>query len=413
MSREALGRVLARLRGQCEQVEGFKYGLDKVEFAHDHTPGQVKMWIPSGIALLDYALGGGLPCGRVIELFSEQESEGKTTLGLHFMAQLQRRGGAGLWLEQETAMDKDRAQRGLGVDTDSLLITCPHSVEDGFIIIRSWIEQMAEEPDYKGKPLLIVWDTIAAAPTRASQAGDMFAGGMAEKPRVIAEALRSMVQFLYKNNATLLMLNQSYTNISARLPFPVYEQPGGKGLKFYSSVRVKVKKIGYTAEGKTVKGGKEGQNTKTGIIAEVSTVKNKVAPPYRSVNLALLGPTGYNNPLSFAHYYSDTKQTDMISQSGSGRYGLPSGDTVYWKDIETLDKDPSWPTILGAWCQRATELFPLPPDRQLNPETGWIEAIEGVEPFQSFGDGEKEMSAEDVEIMARKVVKSRKKKGIE
>lgn len=405
--KQALSDVLKKIRGNLEKKEGFSYGLDRIDFADVYTPGEVKSWIPSGINLLDYVLGGGLPVGRVCELFSESESEGKSTLALHFAAQCQARGGAILWFEQETALDKERARR-MGVDTDSLVITCPHSVEDGFLVLQEWVRAVSNDKAFQGAPLLIVWDTIAAAPTRAEHGDNPFASGMTAKPRIISQALRPAVQYLYKANATLLLVNQSYTQINSKLPFPVYEQPGGKGIKFYSSLRFRVKRKGYLSEAKTVKSGEAGKNTKTGILVEVETVKNKLAPPFRSVRLALEGPTGLNNPLSFAHYYADTKQTDMVSGGGGGRYGLAGEVTTYWKDLEQAVSQN--PDVLQKWQVRASELFPLPPDRQVNPNTGWVEMVEGTQQFLSFGDGERAMTDEEIELAAERV-RAAKKEG--
>lgn len=412
-NREALQRVLERVNSACEAEEGFQHGLGKLTFADEYTPGEVKLWIPSGINLIDLPLGGGLPCGRVVEIFSEDESEGKTTIALHFMAQLQRfarGGGLGLWLEQETALDKDRAAEGLGVDTASLFMDGPHSVEDGFIRIWKWLDETCAVDEFKAQPKLIVWDTIAAAPPRAEAAGQMYADGMTSKPRAISAALRGLVQRLYKANATLLMLNQSYTNIRSKLPFPVYEQPGGKGLKFYSSIRLRLKRIGYTAESKTVKSGKAGKNTKTGIIVEMETVKNKTAPPFRSAHLALAGYRGYNNPLTYAHHFADLKRDDLIKPKGAYYQLAGAGKNVTWSQIEELETSSEWPAIQGSFWGASLEMFPLPPDRRLNPETGWIEKIDGVDQFLSFGDGERPMTEEEIARASEKVTKPKPRK---
>jgi recombination protein RecA len=414
MNKTTLQRVLSRVNADCEKVEGFQHGIGKLSFADEYTPGEVKLWIPCGITLIDLALGGGLPIGRVVELFSENESEGKTTLAFHFMAQLQRYangGGLGLWLEQETAMDKERAENGLGVDTGNLFIDCPHSVEDGFIRIWKWLDRMSEESECANQPKLIVWDTIAAASSRASAGGDMYADGIASKPRAIGEGLRGLVQKLYKCNATLLLLNQSYVNIRAKQTYIVYEQPGGKGLKFYSTIRFKVKRVGRAAEKKTIKSGKEGKNTQIGIVAEVEVVKNKIAPPYRSVNTAIIGYKGYNNPLSYAHFYADLKLEDMV-QSAGAYYRLAGAEKcVTWDSIDSLQENPEvWAGICPHFYAKALELFPLPPDRRVDESTGWVTKIDGVDQFVSFGDGEREMSEGEVEVAGQKVKKSRAKK---
>jgi RecA/RadA recombinase len=341
----------------------------------------------------------------VVELFSIKESEGKSTLAQAFEIQTQLGGGLVMHKEQETAMDIDRFER-MGGDPSNMFITCPHSVEDGFITARSWLESLAET-EFAEVPKLIVWDTIAAAPTRAEQGENMYADGMASKPRIIGQSLRGMVQLLYKCNATLLLVNQSYTCINSKLPFPVYEQPGGKGIKFYSSLRIEVKRCGYLAEAKTVKGGKEGQNTKTGILSEITTVKNKVAPPFRTVRVALEGPTGYNNPLTYAHWFMDTKETDMIS-GASGYYQIPGrAKKLRWGELSAI---PANDPALAVWAGRALQRFPLPVDRQVNPATGWVEHIDGMAQFQSSGGGEREMTDEEVAEANKKAKMAAKKK---
>src|SRR5690606_10881617 len=117
--KDALASVLGKIRNSLEKTDGFSFGLDNINFADTYTPGEVKRWIPSGVNLLDLVLGGGLPVGRICELFSESESEGKSTFALHFAAQCQARGGSVLWFEQEAALDRDRARR-IGVDTENM-----------------------------------------------------------------------------------------------------------------------------------------------------------------------------------------------------------------------------------------------------------------------------------------------------
>ena len=405
MSRkEALSRVLKKTRDRCEKVDGYLPGLDRIEFADDYVPGAVKRYIPSGVNLIDFALGGGLPLGRVVELYSIKESEGKSTLAQAFELQMQRANGLVMHYEQETAMDIDRYQR-MGGDPESMFISCPRSVEDAFISMRSWLEELATT-EFAEVPKLIVWDTIAAAPPRAELGENMYADGMMAKPRIISQSLRGIVQLLYKSNATLLLVNQSYTCINARLPFPVYEQPGGKGIKFYSSVRIEVKKVGFLAEAKTVKSGKDGQNTKTGILTQVLVVKNKVAPPFRSVQVALEGPTGYNNPLSYAHTFMDAGEVAMIS-GHKGYYQIPGAKKkIRWNEISSI---PPENPALGVWAGRALQMFPLPPDRQVNPATGWVEHIEGMNQFTSAGDGDREMTSEEIEVAVTKTTRKRKK----
>jgi recombination protein RecA len=320
--------------------------------------------------MLDYALGGGLPLGRISELFSENESEGKSTLIQHFMVQTQRGGGLVVLLDSEAATDKDRAAR-MGLDLSKTMIFGPSTVEDGFLFIDQLIRNIAEDKELQGAPTLIVWDTINAAPTRGEKASDPFADGMVVKPRIIAAALRNYVGEFYKYKVHMCLVNQSITNIDRGNPYaPKTMTPGGKGIKFYSTVRVKCKKTGFIGESRNLEAGDQ----RLGISVKVEAVKNKLALPFRAAELYLYGETGYDDIMSMANLFLNAKAKDMLDQKG-GRYYLPNGKCPFWKDVraEVL----SDPKVLSAWRAKVVELYPLPPNREMNPETGWITRKEG------------------------------------
>jgi recombination protein RecA len=350
--------------------KGFSFNLGTPHTADQHGVADVPAWIPSGITMLDHALGGGLPLGRISELFSENESEGKSTLIQHFMVQTQRGGGLVVLLDSEAATDKDRAAR-MGLDLSKTLIFGPPTVEDGFLFIDQLIRNIAEDKDLMGAPTLIVWDTINAAPTRGEKASDPFADGMVVKPRIIAAALRNYVGEFYKYKVHMCLVNQSITNIDRGNPYaPKTMTPGGKAIKFYSSLRVKCKKTGFIGEPRTL----EKDDQRLGISVKVEAVKNKLALPFRAAELYLYGETGYDDIMSMANYFLGNKNTDLLAQKG-GRYYLSNGKCPFWKDVRAeVLADPK---VLSSWQAKVAELFPLPPNRERNPETGWITRKEG------------------------------------
>ena len=346
----------------------FSFGGDTPSFASDDGAGDVRIWIPSGITMLDYALGGGLPVGRISEVFSDNESEGKTTTLLHFVVSVQRAGGAVIWLESESAMDKPRAQ-GIGVDLSNMIIWSPDTLEDGFRFINDVIQKISEDKDLKDKPTLIVWDTIAMARTEAERDGDAFRDGIGAAPRTIATALKNYTQELYKYNVHLCLVNQSYTNINTTgYGGPGFETPGGKRIKFASSVRIHLRRGSTIGDKPTL--GREDE--KLGIISWATTRKNKLALANRTVPMALYGKTGLNDIMTLAYAWNDGpyKWAEGLKSGGGWYQPIHCDSKVRWCEIEEAVR--SNPATLGAWKQRAFEIFPVHPSRQLNPD-GWFE----------------------------------------
>lgn len=365
----SLKDVLSRTVTGLGKRKQFSFGAGKPHSADQYGVGDVPAWIPFGLTQVDRSLGGGLPLGRISELFSDNESEGKSTLILHAVANCQRAGGVAILLDSEAALDRERAGR-MGVDLTNLVIFGPQTVEDGFEFIDELIHSISEDKDLQDKPILIVWDTVAAAPTRTEKAaakkeGDAFAGGMIEKPRIIAKALRNYVQEFFKYKVHLCFVNQSITNVNNRNPYgPQYLTPGGKAIKFYSTLRIKCKKSGWVGETKSL----SAADKKTGIKVTVRAVKNKLTLPEQPVQVVLYGERGYNEIMSLAEFFLEHKKTDCIEQKGAWTY-LPGDRKCYWKDLEkTVEANPD---ILGVWRASACELLPLPPNREVDSKTGW------------------------------------------
>lgn len=365
----SIKHLLKKTITDLQGLKGFSFGAGLPQTAEQYGVGDVPAWIPSGLTMLDRALGGGLPLGRISELFSENESEGKTTLALHFAAQVQKVGGVVVWLEAENALDRPRAAR-LGVDLASAVIFGPPTVEDGFAFIDKMVQNVSTDKDLQGCPVLIVWDTIAASPTKAEKGGDPFSGGMTEKPRIIAQNLRRYVVDFFKYKLHLCLVNQSITNIGEKNPYgPKFVTPGGKAIKFYSTLRIRCKRSGYIGASRSLEAGDQ----RLGINVAVQAVKNKLALPFREVNLQLFGETGYDDVLSMAEFLLAHKANDAIAMKG-GRYYLPNGKCPYWKELREMVI--AEPEVLKVWRAKVEELISIPPNRLKN-EQGWYVRKEG------------------------------------
>jgi len=216
--------------------------------------------IPSGALPLDLALGGGLPKGRVIEVYGP-ESSGKTTLVLHAIAEVQKRGGVAAFVDAEHALDPTYAA-SVGVDIDNLLISQPDSGEMALEIVDNLVRSMAVD--------IIAIDSVAALVPRAEIEGEMGASHVGLQARLMSQALRKITANVGKANCIVIFLNQLRQKIGVSYGSPE-TTTGGTALKFYASVRLDIRRI------QTLKKGTE----EFGIRAKVKVAKNKVAPPFR------------------------------------------------------------------------------------------------------------------------------------
>jgi len=216
--------------------------------------------IPSGALPLDLALGGGLPKGRVIEVYGP-ESSGKTTLVLHAIAEVQKRGGVAAFVDAEHALDPTYAA-SVGVDINNLLISQPDSGEMALEIVDNLVRSMAVD--------IIAIDSVAALVPRAEIEGEMGASHVGLQARLMSQALRKITANVGRSNCIVIFLNQLRQKIGVSYGSPE-TTTGGTALKFYASVRLDIRRI------QTLKKGTE----EYGIRAKVKVAKNKVAPPFR------------------------------------------------------------------------------------------------------------------------------------
>ncbi len=218
--------------------------------------------IRTGCLSLDLILGvGGLPRGRVIEIYGD-ESSGKTTLALHCVAQAQKKGGIAAYIDAEHAMDPEYAKK-LGVNVDDLLISQPDSGEEAL--------QIVETLAHSEKVDIIVIDSVDALTPRSEIAGEMGEIPVGTQARLMSHALRKLSALLAKTKTIVLFLNQTRMKIGVMFGNPE-TTPGGLALKFYSSVRINLKRIAQIKHGEEIIGSR--------IKAKI--VKNKVAPPFRT-----------------------------------------------------------------------------------------------------------------------------------
>lgn len=251
--------------------------------------------ISTGSILIDHAIGiGGLPVGRIVEIYGP-EASGKTTLAMHAIAQAQQRGGICAFIDAEHAMDPQYAT-SLGINIDDLIISQPDYGEQALDIAEMLIRSGAVD--------IIVIDSVAALVPKAELEGDMGDSHMGLQARLMSQALRKLTPVVHKSKTVLIFINQVRQNIGA-MPFaPKETTTGGNALKFYASLRLDVRRIASIKRDERHIG-----NT---IIVKI--VKNKVAPPFRQVKLDLLFSEGISKELELL---DAAIENNVIVQSGS------------------------------------------------------------------------------------------------
>lgn len=289
MDNENKDKLLADVVKKIER----EYGKGSVMKLGDRAAVDVEP-IPSGSLLLDRALGiGGYPKGRIIEIFGP-ESSGKTTLALHAIAQVQKQGGRAAFIDAENAIDPVYA-RNLGVDIDELILSQPDSGEQGLNIMLMLIDSGAVD--------LVVVDSVAALVPQAELDGEMSDLQVGAQARMMSKAMRKLAGMMNHNECTAIFINQLREKVGVMYGNPE-TTPGGRALKFYSSVRLDIRKADVIKNGTDIVGNK----------VRVKVVKNKVAPPFKQAVIEIM----YGEGISYISELLDLcVDADIIHKAGS------------------------------------------------------------------------------------------------
>jgi recombination protein RecA len=258
--------------------------------------------IPTGSLSLDLALGGGIPKGRIIEIYGP-ESSGKTTVCLHAVAEVQKAGGTAAYIDAEHALDPAYAKR-LGVNTDQLLISQPDSGEQALEILETLVRSNAVD--------IVVIDSVAALVPQAEIEGDMGDAQMGLQARLMSQAMRKLTGVISRSKTTVVFVNQLRMKIGVMFGNPE-TTTGGNALKFYASVRMDIRRISQIKQGDSV----------IGNHVRVKVVKNKVAAPFREAEFDIM----YNQGISREGDVIDLATTHEVVQK-SGAWYTYKGENI-------------------------------------------------------------------------------------
>ncbi|HKI45563.1 MAG TPA: recombinase RecA [Balneolales bacterium] len=308
--------------------------------------------ISTGSILIDYALGvGGIPRGRITEIYGP-ESSGKTTLALHVIAEAQKKGGYAAFIDAEHAFDPKYA-KALGIKIDELLVSQPDSGEQALEIAETLIRSAALD--------VVVIDSVAALVPRAELEGEMGDSHMGLQARLMSQALRKLTGVVSKTRTAVIFINQIREKIGVMFGNPE-TTTGGRALKFYSSVRMDIRRIGALKKGDEVLGNR----------TRVKVVKNKVAPPFKEVEFNILYGKGISR---LAELLDMAVDMDVIQKRGSWyRYdGEPIGQGAD-AALQFLEEDEKLQKNIESLVLR--KLYPEETNHQKQPSTDKVKQEE-------------------------------------
>jgi recombination protein RecA len=285
--------------GLAQEQINKQFGDGAIRRLGDTTTVDVEL-ISSGALSLDLALGGGYPKGRIVEIYGP-ESSGKTTLTLHAIAEIQKKGGTAAFVDAEHALDPAYARR-LGVDTDNLLVAQPDNGEQALEIVETLVRSNAVD--------LVVVDSVAALVPQAEIEGEMGDSHMGLQARLMSQALRKLTGIINKSKTIVIFINQIRMKIGVMFGNPE-TTTGGNALKFYASVRMDIRRTGQIKSGEEIIGNR----------TKVKIVKNKIAPPFRAAEFDIM----YNEGISRTGDVLDLAVLHNIVDKSGAWFGYGEG----------------------------------------------------------------------------------------
>lgn len=287
---------------------------------------------PTGSLSLDLALGGGIPKGRIIEVYGP-ESSGKTTLTLHMISEVQKAGGLAAFIDAEHALDPEYAKR-IGVDLDSLLVSQPDSGEQALEIAETLVRSNAID--------IIIVDSVAALTPKAEIEGEMGDSHMGLQARLMSQALRKLTAAISKSKTTVVFINQLRMKIGVMFGNPE-TTTGGNALKFYASVRLEIRSAGKLEDGTG------DDKNYIGTRVKVKVVKNKVAPPFKTAEFDVMynkGISRVGDVLDLAAKYEIIKKSGAFYSFGEDKLGQGRENAKFFlslpenkKMLDLIEKD--------------------------------------------------------------------------
>lgn len=267
----------------------------EVDTISEHTSSIVTQWVPTGCLALDAIIGGGIPVGRIVEIYGD-ESTGKSLIAEHIASEALLAGHLVVYADSEAAISLDML-KAIGVDIEHMLYFIPNNMEDVFKTFDAAIDAKPE-----GKVLILVWDSVAASAAKVEMENDYGKVQVAPQARIMSAALRKMAAKINKHDVSAIMINQTRSKIGVMFGSNVATS-GGKALKFYASVRIELSDQGkiFTKEEK------KSDRSVQGMKFRAYVVKNKVAKPFRKATIPVLFDHGMDDVTAALEYLKDTK----------------------------------------------------------------------------------------------------------